>query len=285
MERYEVDGGGRMRSARVRLSAGCFVGTFGALNSPAAVEILGGAGFDFVCLDAEHGALSRSGLESVTRAADVVGCVAFVRVLGVGPQIGAALDLGAQGVVVPRVESASDAQRAVAEARFPPIGHRGAGPGRASGYGSTIAQYLAGANDEVQLVVQVETLAGVRNAREIAAVDGVDGVLIGPGDLAVSIGAAWGSSEHSAAIASVIDAVLSVGTPVGIFCTDGSEIAGYLRRGLSFFLIGGDITLLAEAAQRHVNEYRNAVHAVRNDAADRTENVASVVRGQQASGL
>jgi len=252
--------------ARVRLAAGGFVGTFGALNSPAAVEILGGAGFDFVCLDAEHGALSRSDQENLTRAAHVVGRAIFVRVLGVGPEIGAALDLGAQGVVVPRVESASDARRAVAEVRFPPIGPRGAGPGRASGYGSTIAQYLARANDEVQLVVQVETLAGVRNAREIAAVDGVDGVLIGPGDLAVSIGAAWGSSEHSAAIASVIEAVRSVRTPVGIFCADASEIAGYLRRGLSFFLIGGDLSLLAEAAKRSVSEYRNAVDGLRNDA-------------------
>jgi 2-keto-3-deoxy-L-rhamnonate aldolase RhmA len=250
---------------RVRLAAGVFAGTFGALNSPAAVEILGGAGFDFVCLDAEHGALSRSDQENLKRAAHVVGCAIFVRVLGVGPEIGAALDLGAQGVVVPRVESASDARRAVAEARFPPMGLRGAGPGRASAYGSSIAQYLARANDELQLVVQVETLAGARNAREIAAVDGVDGVLIGPGDLAVSIGAAWGSPEHSAAVAGVIEAVLSVRTPVGIFCADASEIAGYLRRGLSFFLIGGDLSLLAEAAQRSVSEYRNAVDGLRND--------------------
>ena len=103
--------------------------------------------------------------------------------------IAAALDSGARGVLVPRVSTAAQAAAAVKAARYPPLGERGVGPGRAAGYGYRIPEYLAGANAEIVVAVQVETAEGLANVEAIAATEGVDVVFVGPGDLSVSIDA------------------------------------------------------------------------------------------------
>ena len=192
-------------SLRERLRAGGpLVGTF--LQAPTAVtaELVAGLGFDFTCVEAEHSAIGVETMQSLVAASLLGGAPALVRVRQNGPaEIGAALDAGAAGVIVPRVDSADEAAAAVAAGRYPPAGRRGVGPGRASGYGRTIPAYLAAANDQIAVGVQIESAAAVEQASSIAAVPGLDLLFVGPGDLAVSLGVprrpgAAGGDRHGA---------------------------------------------------------------------------------------
>ncbi|TIU55865.1 MAG: 4-hydroxy-2-oxovalerate aldolase, partial [Mesorhizobium sp.] len=158
------------------------VGPFAAIPHPVAVEVMASSGLDFLCIDWEHAQISRETIEAMVRAADVHRVPAMVRVPGHAPEaIQAALDSGAQGVLVPRVSTAEQAAMAVKASRYPPLGERGVGPGRAAGYGYRIPEYLAAANERIVVAVQVETAEGLANIEAIAAVDGVDLIFVGPG--------------------------------------------------------------------------------------------------------
>ncbi|MTD54970.1 4-hydroxy-2-oxovalerate aldolase [Amycolatopsis sp. RM579] len=227
---------------------GPVLGTFVSVGHAASVEILATQGFEAVCIDAEHAALGPAEIESLIRACDVSRVPSLVRVSGVGAEISRALDSGARGVVVPRVETAEEAAAAVAAVRYPPAGTRGAGPGRASAYGSALPRYLETANDDTVLVIQVETRRGVDNAEEIAAVEGIDVVFVGPGDLAVSLGVPGGSPAHSAAVERIIGAATAAGVLTGIFCLDSAQVERWAGAGVRLFLLGGDLLFLGSTA-------------------------------------
>ncbi|GAA1009739.1 4-hydroxy-2-oxovalerate aldolase [Acrocarpospora pleiomorpha] len=235
-------------SLREALHRGPVLGSFVSLGHPASVEILASRGFQTLCIDAEHAALGPAEVESLIRAADAAGVPSLVRVSGVGAEINRALDSGACGVVVPRVETASQAAAAVAAVRYPPAGSRGAGPGRASAYGMSLAGYIASANDETLLIVQVETQLGLDNVAEIAAVDGIDVLFVGPGDLAVSLGEPGGSAAHSAAVEKIVDAARAAGVRSGIFCLDSEQVERWASAGVHLFLLGGDLLFLGSTA-------------------------------------
>jgi 4-hydroxy-2-oxoheptanedioate aldolase len=237
------------------------VGTFVSIGHPAIVEILGRSGFDAVCIDSEHAPFSPPRIEELIRAAHSVGVPALVRVSGVGPEIGRALDSGAAGVVVPMVESAAHAASVVAAVRYPPNGTRGAGPGRATAYGIDFAGYLSRANDEVAAIVQIETRAGVEHVDQILAVAGLDMVFVGPGDLAISLGTAGGSPEHSAAITRVIEAARAADVPVGMFCMTAEAVMQWSALGVTFFLLAGDLALLAQGGAELASAGRAAAVA------------------------
>jgi 4-hydroxy-2-oxoheptanedioate aldolase len=157
------------------------VGSFAAIPHPVAVEVMASSGLDFLCIDWEHAQISRDTIETMVRAADVHRVPAMVRVPGHSPEaIQAALDSGAQGVLIPRVSTPGQAAAAVKASRYPPLGERGVGPGRAAGYGYRIPEYLAGANERIVVAIQVETSEGLANIEAIAAVDGVDLIFVGP---------------------------------------------------------------------------------------------------------
>jgi 4-hydroxy-2-oxoheptanedioate aldolase len=244
---------------RQSLRGAPIVGTFVSIGHPAIVEILGRSGFEAVCIDSEHAPFGAPGIEELIRAADIVGVPALVRVSGLGPEIGRALDSGAAGVLVPMVESAAQAASVVAAVRYPPAGVRGAGPGRATAWGIDFAGYLARADDEVAAIVQIETLAGVENVEAILAVPGLDMVFVGPGDLSVSLGVAGGSPEHTAAIRRVVDAAQAAGVPVGMFCMTPEAVAQWAALGATFFLLAGDLALLAQGGSRLAEAGRDAV--------------------------
>lgn len=227
-----------------RLRSRSIVGTFVGIAAPGAVEVMAWRGFEVVCIDSEHAALGPELIEQMIRAADAAGAEALVRVSGLSPEIGRALDSGACGVVVPHVETAEQARACVTAVRYPPVGDRGAGPGRVTGYAQRIASYLGEANDNVALVVQVETALGVENAAEIAAVDGVDVVFVGPGDLAVSMGVAMGSPEHSAAVEHVLTTVRDAGKISGIFSLTGDDVPRWAALGAKFYLLSSDLGFL-----------------------------------------
>ena len=196
------------------------IGTFAAIPHPVAIEVAAASGLDFICIDAEHSQIGRELIENLIRASDVHRVPAMVRVPGHAPEsIAGVLDAGAAGVLVPRVSTAAQAKAAVMATRYPPVGERGVGPGRAAGYGYRIPDYLKSANESLVLAIQIETAEGLANVEEIVAVEGVDVIFIGPGDLSVSLDAMGpkGAKKLDAAILKITKAARAAGKAVGIF--------------------------------------------------------------------
>ena len=236
------------------------VGSFAAIPHPVAVEVMALAGLDFLCIDWEHAQIARDTIETMVRAADVHRVPAMVRVPGLASEaIQAALDSGAQGVLVPRVSTAAQAAMAVKASRYPPLGERGVGPGRAAGYGYRIPEYLAAANDRIVVAVQVETSEGLANIEAIAAVDGVDVIFVGPGDLSVSIDAigAKGADKLNAAIGTIIHATIAHNKAAGIFCAIPQNIGRWAAVGASFFVLASDTMLLGAGAAANFTAARD----------------------------
>jgi 4-hydroxy-2-oxoheptanedioate aldolase len=222
-------------------------------GSPLVAEICAGAGLDWVLIDMEH---APNGLESVLAQLHAVSAhpvTPVVRVpIGDVVTIKQVLDLGAQNILVPMVSSADAARAAVDAIRYPPRGSRGVGSALArSARWNRVEGYLADADSHVSLFVQIETAAGVDAAAEIAAVDGVDGVFVGPSDLAASMGL-LGAQTHPDVIAAVrrtFDAVRGAGKPVGVNAFDPAVARAYLDAGASFVLVGADVSLLARGSE------------------------------------
>ncbi|TPJ44785.1 HpcH/HpaI aldolase/citrate lyase family protein [Mesorhizobium sp. B2-5-13] len=231
------------------------VGSFAAIPHPVAVEVMALSGLDFLCIDWEHAQISRDMIESMVRAADVHRVPAMVRVPGHAPEaIQAALDSGAQGVLVPRVSTPAQAAMAVKASRYPPRGERGVGPGRAAGYGYRIPEYLAGANERTVVAIQVETVEGLANIDAIAAVEGVDVVFVGPGDLSVSIDVIGpkGAEKLADAIRRIIGVTIAHDKTSGIFCASSQTVGQWAAVGASFFVLASDTMFLgAGAAANH----------------------------------
>ena len=171
------------------------LGMFVDLGSPVTAEIAAGAGFDWLVLDAEHGALGPAPLFGQLQAVAAGSAAPFVRVPSPGSELmGWALDAGAAGIVVPRSESVADARAAVAATRY--ASTRGAAPGvRAAGYGRD-PEYLPNADDRRVLMIQIETAPALDAVGEIAAIDGVDVLFLGPADLARELGLLGAAADH-----------------------------------------------------------------------------------------
>jgi len=222
-------------------------------GSPLVAEICAGAGLDWVLIDMEH---SPNGLESVLGQLQAVAAypvTPVVRVpIGDVVTLKQVLDLGAQNILVPMVSSADEARAVVEAVRYPPRGRRGVGSALArSARWNRVDDYLARADDHVALFVQIETSEGVDAAAEIAAVDGVDGVFVGPSDLAASMGV-LGRQTHSDVVSAVrrtFGAVRAAGKPVGVNAFDPGVAQSYIDAGADFVLVGADVALLARGSE------------------------------------
>jgi 4-hydroxy-2-oxoheptanedioate aldolase len=235
-------------TVRRRLEGGeGLVGTFVQGHDQAATELLAGLGLDLVCVEAEHSAMGPETVRGLVAAAALGGAPALVRVAGNdATAIAAALDAGAQGVVVPRVDSAAEAAAAVAATRYPPLGARGLGPGRAAGYGADVPGYLARADTDLLLAVQVETRAAVDDIDALLEVDGVDMLFVGPGDLACSLGIADPRDPGLAAtIESILRRAADAGRLTGIFAADPEAAKRRRAAGADLVILGSDFTWLA----------------------------------------
>jgi 4-hydroxy-2-oxoheptanedioate aldolase len=221
-------------------------GAWCGLGSPLAAEILGRAGFDYVCLDLQHGL---SGLEfagSALQAISTAAAVPLVRVPGNEPWlIGRALDLGASGVVVPLVSSSEDAARAAWACRYPPAGTRSWGPVRVAEAAGTTASER---NEHVLCIVMIETVEGVERLDEICRVPGVDAVYLGPRDLALSHGLEPGD-ELVALEGRIAARARELGIPPGLHTHSGEAARAAIGNGFAFATIASDRHLLAEAAR------------------------------------
>lgn len=240
--------------ARERV-AGPFVQT----PHPVVPELLGRLGVDFVCIDQEHSGLGPETVQSLVAAAALGGVPALVRVAdATAHHIAAALDAGAAGVLVPRVSSAAAARDVVRWSRYPPAGERGLGPGRASGYGRAIPELLARANTEVLVAVQIETRAAHDALDEIVAVDGVDLVFVGPGDLSASLGLEGGLADPRLrdVVAGILHRAREAGRATGVFALDAGSAAAWWAEGVELVVLSSDLGLLADAVERTWVELR-----------------------------
>lgn len=245
---------------RQQLESGSVVlSTVITLDSPSVAEIFAGAGFDCLWVDAEHSALSLGDTLSLLQAMNGTGASSIVRVAWNDPVlIKRVLDLGPDGIMVPLVTTKEEAHQAVRACRYPPDGIRGAGVGRAQKYGLELSEYLATANDEIVVVVQIEHIDAVRNVESILSVPGIGMLFVGPLDLSGSMGLLGqvGHPEVQKAISQVLSACQSAGMPVGIYSGSAEAAREHAARGFQFVALGIDVVFLANAAKQTVEAAR-----------------------------
>ncbi len=236
------------------------IGIWNGLSGSMATELLAGCGFDWVLIDTEHSPIEVSdalqGLQAIAGYPDVSAIVrpaANDTVL-----IKRFLDIGAQTLLLPYIETADAARAAVRAMRYGPRGIRGvSGMTRATRFGG-VGNYAASADDELCLLLQTETIGALERIEEIATVDGVDGIFIGPSDLAASMGYP-GQGTHPEvmeAVEGAIGKMVAMGMPVGILTPDAAFTRRCIDLGTTFTAVGVDLVLLAEGARALAASFR-----------------------------
>jgi 4-hydroxy-2-oxoheptanedioate aldolase len=234
-----------------------------ASGSGYVTEVCAGSGIDWVLLDQEHAPNDlRSTLEQLQVLAGYPDVDVLVRPPGADPVlIKRLLDVGVQNLIVPMIDDASEAAAAVAATRYPPAGIRGVGSAlaRASRW-NRISDYLVTADASVSLTVQVETIEGLSHLDDIAGVDGVGAVFIGPADLAASMGK-LGQPEHPEVVGTIeaaLSTIVAHGKSAGVNAFNETIARRYVAAGARFVLVGADVALLARGAERLVATYRES---------------------------
>jgi 4-hydroxy-2-oxoheptanedioate aldolase len=241
------------------------IGLWHSLANSYVAEALSTTGFDWLVVDGEHAPNDlRSTLAQLQAMAPykthpvvrpMIGDVAIIKQL---------LEIGAQTLLIPMVDTAEQAARMVAATRYPPRGIRGVGSAAArSSRWSSVPRYVHGADDQMCVLVQVETKTGLANLAEIAAVEGVDGVFFGPADLSASMGylGETGHPEVVAAMTKGIKTILAAGKAPGILMTDNKSSQYYLDEGALFVAVGVDAMLLIDAAKTLVATFKGGAAA------------------------
>ncbi|HEY4028209.1 MAG TPA: aldolase/citrate lyase family protein [Candidatus Dormibacteraeota bacterium] len=233
---------------------GVTVGGWCTIPSAFSAELMGRSGFDWVCIDTQHGLVGYDQMALMLQALSITATPAFVRVPWNAPgDIMKALDAGAQGVIVPMINSAEEARRAVAASRYPPDGHRSWGPIRAA---LGVEGYTpASGNRRVVVAVMIETEAGVAAADEIVSVPGVDAVYVGPNDLAVTHGMSPGdafSEAHARIVERVLAACERHGVVPGIHCGSIETAERWRERGFRMFNVTSDAIFMRTGASQVV---------------------------------
>lgn len=248
-------------SFRKRLLANeTLIGTLVATASSEVVESLASLGFDWLFIDAEHGAFGPDQLIPLLQAAH--DCPCLVRIPGPDEAwIKKILDAGAAGIIVPQINSLEQAKKVISFAKYPPMGKRGVGLGRAHGYGKDFAAYLESANQDTVIVLQAETQAVLECIDDIVALDSVDAILIGPYDLSASLGV-MGEITHTNVqtaiqrIKRACDEQPSI--QLGIFGVSAENVAPYKALGFTLLAVGVDTIFLQSAATHELEVLRDA---------------------------
>ncbi|YBV94748.1 4-hydroxy-2-oxoheptanedioate aldolase (plasmid) [Phyllobacteriaceae bacterium JZ32] len=237
------------------------IGLWLGLANAYTAEICAGAGFDWLLIDGEHAPNDLPLMMAQLQAIQARGGQAVVR-----PPVGEAwlikqvLDIGAQTLLIPMVETVEQAQQLVRAVRYPPQGIRGVGAAlaRASNF-NRIPDYLQTANEEICLLVQVESRAGLEAIEAIAAVEGIDGIFIGPSDLAADMGYLGrpGEPDVQSAVENGLNRIRGTGKAAGILTSDQVLAKRYLELGALFVAIGSDVGLLVGAASRALQAFRD----------------------------
>jgi 2-dehydro-3-deoxyglucarate aldolase len=249
-------------SFRADLRAGKrLIGCWCSLANPITTEVLGVAGFDWILLDGEH-----SPNDVITFIPQLMALKDSVSAPVVRPswnnpvELKRLLDGGFYNFLIPFIESADEAARAVAATRYPPQGFRGVSVAQRSNRYGTVPGYFEGVNEQICVMVQIESRKGVAAATAIAAVDGVDGLFVGPSDLAAGLGH-LGNANHpevQEAMATIFAAAKAAGKPVGILAGAEADARRYLAQGASFVAVGSDLGVFRAATQALRDKYLEA---------------------------
>ncbi|MCP3750534.1 4-hydroxy-2-oxoheptanedioate aldolase [Pseudomonas sp. SBB6] len=242
------------------------IGLWLGLAEPYCAELAANAGFDWLLIDGEHAPNDLRGMLGQLQAIAPYPAQAIIRpVIGDTALIKQVLDIGAQTLLVPMVESAEQVRQLVRAMHYPPKGVRGVGSAlaRASRWNS-IPGYLDQADEQMCLLVQIESLEGLQNLDAIAAVEGVDGVFIGPADLSASMGYRGnpGHPEVQAAIEQAIGQIQKAGKAAGILSADEALARRYLELGAGFVAVGVDTTVLMRGLQGLAGRFKGDLLAV-----------------------
>ena len=235
------------------------IGMWVASGNPYCAEICAGAGLDWLLIDNEHAPNDVRSTLAQLQAVAAYGVHVVVRPpFGDVVVIKQLLDIGVESLLVPMVETPEQAARVVEAVHYPPRGVRGVGSAlaRASRW-ERVPGYLGSADDAITTLVQVETTRGLEHLEAIATVDGIDGVFVGPADLAASMGH-LGDPEHRDVVAAVegaIRSLIALGVPAGVNAFAEPMARRYLAAGASFVLVGADVTLLARGSERLAATY------------------------------
>jgi len=240
-------------------------GIWAGFASGYAAEIVAGTGYDWMLIDGEHAPNTVPSVLSQLQAVAPYATAPVVRaVTGDANLIKQLLDVGAQTLMIPMVETAEQAQALVRAMRYPPHGMRGVGGGltRATRWDG-VANYLTTAHEELCLIVQVESRTGVENVEAIAAVEGVDAVFIGPADLSIGLGHAGnpGHPEVQERIQFAVNATLAAGKACGILAPNAEDARRYQGWGCQFIAVAIDISLLRQSALATLALYREPATA------------------------
>ena len=235
------------------------IGIWCSLASGLTTEIVAGSGAGWLLIDGEHSPNDLRSIMAQLQVAAAFPCEAVVRLPSDDPNaMKQALDVGARSLMIPNVRSADQARAIVAAMTYAPGGFRGFSVGhRANAFGR-IAFYHAKAREQQLLAVQIEDEAGVANAAEIAAVDGVDVLFVGPGDLSTNMGAMGnpGAAHVQAAIASVRKAAAAAGKASGILAPVNADADRYLADGFTMVAVGSDLGLLARGSDALIASFK-----------------------------
>ncbi len=225
-------------------------GVFSSIPSPTAVELIGESGFDFVIIDTEHVLTNPETLENMIRAAEAVHLTPLVRVEDTHPKrILKILDAGAQGIVLPMIEHAEEVRQVIQACKYHPLGKRSLNAGRPGAFGKNkafgsngLVDYMAFANQQIMIIPMIESITGVKNAKEIAAVDGVSFVLEGAADLSQSMGHPWeiNHPEVQHALKEVLDVCKETGTPYCAIPRQDNQLQQWFDLGVKIFVLGDE---------------------------------------------
>ncbi len=247
---------------RSAMADGGAYGIWSSIPDMSVAELVGGLPYDYVCVDLQHGVTTFTELPVLAQVMRAAGNAPLVRVPWKDPaQIMRALDSGASGVVVPMISSADEATAAVSACRFPPVGVRSWGPmwGTVRSDGA-----LPPAEQDAGLlcIVMIETAEAIEHLDAILATDGLDGIYIGPNDLALACGFGRGTyrddPEVAALIQKIVDACRAAGVPAGLHCSDPEMGRDWIGRGASMVTIAQDTGLLADAALEALRQARGS---------------------------
>lgn len=225
-------------------------------------EIAAGAGFDWLLIDHEHGPFDLRSVMSHLQAAAPYDVAPIVRPVSGDPAlIKKFLDIGAQSLLVPMVDTVEQAEELVSAVRYPPEGTRGLGTSMArAARWNQVAGYANKANAEICLIVQAETVTAMENLDAILAVDGVDGVFIGPSDLSASMGYLGnpGHPDVVAAVSAGLGKIRASGKHAGLLCLDPALVAGYEAEGANFIGVGVDTMVLSQGFSQAIARFRDS---------------------------
>lgn len=236
------------------------IGMWCSLPDPAVGEVMGACGYDWILIDTEHSPMSAVDTLPILRAVSQFAISPLVRPgWNDAVEIKKLLDIGVQSLLIPFVQNADEARAAVAAVRYPPDGIRGvSGSSRASMYGA-VTGYAQKAQDQICLIVQIETKEAADRVEEIAAVEGVDGVFVGPADLAASMGH-LGNAKHpdvQATIKQTIERITAAGKPAGFLSLNDEMLEMVVEAGAVFIAVDVDVAMLRREAAARLARWTN----------------------------